>query len=99
VLETRLRALGGEPQATVPPERQEKEIPFFGSSAKSDIEKLRVLDELFGEPEEFLKPLTELISQIREDQQTKELLRTILDDERASIQWLKEMYHRLSGSA
>ncbi len=99
VLETRLRDLGGEPQAAIPPERQEKEIPFFGSPEKSDVEKLRVLDELFGEPEEFLKPLTELIGQIHEDQQTKELLRTIVDDERASIQWLKEMYHRLSSSA
>src|SRR5262245_5082817 len=64
VLEMRLRDLGGEPHAAVPPERQEKEIPFFGSPEKSDVEKLRVLDELFGEPEEFLKPLTELISQI-----------------------------------
>jgi hypothetical protein len=98
ILETRLRALGGVPQATVPAERQEREMAFFGSPEQSDVEKLRVLDELFGDADAFLRPLTDLIGQIREDQQTRELLRTIVDDERATIQWLKDMYSRLSGS-
>lgn len=95
VLETRLRALGGVPHATVPPERREKEIPFFGSAERGDVEKLQVLANLFGDPDEFLKPLTELIETIHEDQQSKELLRTIVDDERATIKWLVEMYERL----
>lgn len=97
-LETRLRALGGVPQATVPAERQERELAFFGSPEASDVEKLRVLDELFGDADAFLQPLTDLIGQIQEDQQTQELLRTIVDDERATIQWLKDMHSRLSGS-
>lgn len=98
ILETRLRALGGVPQAVVPVERQEKELAFFGSPETRDVEKLRVLDELFGDTDAFLQPITDLIDQIHEDQQTQELLRTIVDDERATIQWLKDMYHRLSGS-
>ena len=95
VLETRLRALGGVPQAVVAAERREKEIPFFGSAERSDVEKLQVLANLFGDPEEFLKPITELIETIHEDQQSKELLRTIVDDERATIKWQVEMYERL----
>jgi len=95
VLETRLRALGGVPQAVVAVERREKEIPFFGSAERSDVEKLQVLANLFGDPEEFLRPLTELIETIHQDQQSKELLRTIADDERATIKWLVEMYEQL----
>jgi bacterioferritin (cytochrome b1) len=95
VLETRLRALGGVPQAVVAAERLEKEIPFFGSTERSDVEKLQVLANLFGDPEEFLKPLTEMIETIHGDQQSKELLRTIVDDERATIKWLVEMHEKL----
>jgi hypothetical protein len=97
VLETRLRALGGMPQATVPAEVEEKETAFFASPARSDVEKLRVVDELFGDADAFLQPLTELIGQIKEDPQTQELLRTIVEDERATIQWFKGLYSRLSG--
>ena len=99
VLEIRLRALGAEPRAAVAAERREREIPFFGDANRDDVEKLQVLAELFGNPEEFLKPLTDLIADIQEDEQTKELLRTIVDDERASIAWLVGMYEKLSIAA
>ena len=96
LLETRLRALGGVPHATVPAELQEKETAFFASPARSDLEKLRVIDELFGDTDAFLQPLTDFIGQIQEDQQTQELLRTIAEDERATILWFKELHARLS---
>ena len=55
-----------------------------------------VLANLFGDAHEFLKPITEIMAaEIREDQQSKELLRTIIDDEHATIRWLVEMYERL----
>jgi bacterioferritin (cytochrome b1) len=95
ILEARLLALEGVPQATVAAERRERDLPFYSSDKTSDLEKLRGLSILFSNPEEFLSPLTDLIDQIQEDQQSKELLRTILDDERASIRWLVEMYERL----
>jgi hypothetical protein len=95
VMEARLRALGGTPQATVPEERREKEIPFFGSPDRPDIEKLQVLSRLFGDGEQFLKPVIDLVDEIQEDQQTKELMRGIIEDERASIRWIQGMYERL----
>jgi len=98
VMAARLRALGEVPRATIPAERREREIPFFGSAERSDVEKLQVLANLFGDPNEFLKPVTDLIEQIQEDQQSKELLRAIMDDERASIKWLVEMYQTLSAT-
>jgi len=95
VMEARLRALGGTPSAMVPEERREKEIPFFGSAERSDVEKLRVLANLFGNPEEFMKPVIDLVAGIQEDQQSKELLAQIVEDERVSIRWIQGMYARL----
>ncbi|MBM4257121.1 MAG: hypothetical protein FJ147_14630 [Deltaproteobacteria bacterium] len=95
VMKARLLALGGAPQARVPEERRQKEIPFFGSADRPDVEKLGVLAKLFGEPEEFMKPVIDLAAEIQEDQQTKELLWGIVEDERASIRWIQSMYERL----
>ena len=95
VMKARLRALGGTPQAKVPEERRQKEVPFFSSPERSDVEKLGVLANLFGDPEEFMKPVTDLVMEIHEDQQSKELLAQIVEDERASIRWIQGMYERL----
>jgi rubrerythrin len=96
LLEARLRELGGVPQATLPAARREQALALYTSAEKTDVEKLRSLAVLFQDPVDFLKPITDLIAQIQGDQQSKELLRTIIDDERASISWLVEMYHTLS---
>jgi hypothetical protein len=96
LMTARLRELGEPSKAKIPEERREKEIPFFASSEHTDEEKLKVLVDLFGDGEEFLKPVTELINQITDDLQTKELLRTILDDERESVGWIQGMHQALS---
>lgn len=94
LLEARLRALGGEPQATISPERREQVWSLFASAEKTDLEKLQTLAVLFADPPDFMKPVTDLVEQIQEDQQSRELLRTIVDDEWASISWLVGMHNR-----
>jgi len=96
LMKARLLELGGVRQYEIPPERRERELPFFSSPERTDAEKLQALATLFGDAEEFLKPVTDLIAEIKEDQQSKELLRTIIDDERASIKWLVEMSKSMS---
>ena len=96
LLEQRLRELGAEPVANLPPERREQSFALYGSAQRSDREKLDSLAELFADPQDFMQPLVELIELITEDDQTRELLRTILDDEWASIRWLVEMHGRAS---
>ncbi len=96
LLKARLLELGGQAQAEVPAERREKEIPFFSSAERSDREKLQVLSNLFGNPAAFLKPVTDMVDQIEGDPQTRELLRTIADDEFESIKWIQAMYRTLS---
>jgi len=98
LMKARLQELGGTRQYNIPAERREKEIPFFASPEKKDVEKLHALATLFGDADEFLKPVTDLIEEIQEDQQSKELLRTIIEDEKASIGWLVGMYKRLSAA-
>jgi hypothetical protein len=88
--------LGERAQAEVSEERRQKEIPFFSSAQISDREKLQVLANLFGNPDAFLKPVTDLVNDISEDLQTKELLRTIADDEYESIKWIQAMSKALN---
>ena len=99
LLEARLRELGGIPQCTVPAERREKELQFYASAEKKDLEKLQSIAALIKDPAQVLKPITDVIDQIQEDQQSKELLRTIIDDEMSSVKWLLEACQTLSTAA
>lgn len=90
VLEARLRELGGIPQCTVPAERRDKEIALYASKDKTDAEKLLVATEPLGDPAKVLSFITDVIDQIQEDQQSKELLRSLVQDEMSSIAWVKE---------
>jgi len=46
---------------------EEEGTPLFASVERSDGEKRQVLANLFGDPDEFLKSVTDLIDQIQED--------------------------------
>lgn len=88
ILEARLRELGGDPQCTVPSERRDKELPYFADTNTTDLEKLQSIAAQLNDPAAVLKPLTDAIAQIQDDQQSKELLSSIIDDEMSSIKWL-----------
>lgn len=96
LMKKRLIELDGSSDATIPEIRREKEVPFFGSPDHSDVEKLKVLSDLFGDGEAFLSPVMEVADSIEEDPLTAELLRTILDNEMESITWVQEMYRSMS---
>jgi len=98
VLEARLRELGGIPQCTVPAERREKELPFYASAEKKDAEKIGSIAARLKDPAAALKPITDVIAQIQDDQHSKELLRSLVDDEMSSIKWLLEAHQTLGGA-
>jgi hypothetical protein len=98
LLEARLRELGGTPQCEVPPERL-AELDYYGSAEHSDMEKLGKIAVRLQDPEKILRFLTEAIEQIQHDRDTRELLVTILDDERATIKWLLEAWKTLQPQA
>jgi hypothetical protein len=90
VLEDRLRELGGIPQCSVPAERRDKELALYASAEKTDAEKLLAATARLTDPAQTLRYITDVIDQIQEDQQSKELLRSLVQDEMSSITWLKE---------
>lgn len=96
ILEARLRELGGSPQCTVPQERRDKELPFYSSAEANDAQKLLSIASRIGDGAVVLNPLTDAIGQIQEDQQSKELLRSLVDDEMSSIKWLMEACQTLN---
>ncbi len=96
ILEARLRELGAMPQCAVPQERRDKELPFYSSTETKDAQKLLSIASRLSDPAAALKPLTDAIGQIQEDQQSKELLRSLIDDEMSSIKWLVEACQTLN---
>jgi bacterioferritin (cytochrome b1) len=90
ILEDRLRELGGIPQCSVSAERREQDLAFYASTEKTDAEKLLTVASRITDPAQTLKYITSVIDQIQEDQQSKELLRSLVQDEMSSITWLKE---------
>jgi ferritin-like protein len=98
LLEERLRELGGVPQCTVPAQRREKEMSFYAAADKRDAEKLRHVASQIEDLPKALRFITDVIDQIQEDQQTKELLRSIVQDEFSSGNWLLEANQLLNGT-
>jgi hypothetical protein len=98
LLEARLRELGGSPQCTVPTQQREKEMALYASKDKKDVEKLQYVASQIPDLPKALKFITDVIDQIQEDQQSKELLRSLVQDEMSSGQWLLEANQLLNGA-
>ena len=99
LLEARLRELGGNPQCSVPSEQREKEMGMYGSKKTSDAEKLAYFNKQVPDLPKALSFITDVIDQLEEDQQSKELLRSLVQDETSSVHWLQEACQLLNGSA
>lgn len=98
LLEERLRELGGVPQCTVPTEQRTKEMAVYTSKEKKDTEKLQYIANQIPDLSKAVKFITDVIDQIHEDQETKELLRSLVQDEISSGQWLLEANQLLNGT-
>jgi DNA-binding ferritin-like protein len=98
LLEDRLRELGGIPQCTVPTQQREKEMALYASKDKKDAEKLRYVADQITDLPKVLKFITDVIDQIQKDQQSKELLRSLVQDEMSSGQWLLEAHQMVNGT-
>ena len=93
--EARLRALGGVPGA-----RPSRELAALcgvvADPGVSDRSKLAMLvGRLPGSADE---PLVELVRDVEGDAETRALLETIVDDERASLRWLRHVLDVLEGA-
>jgi bacterioferritin (cytochrome b1) len=98
LLEDRLRELGGTPQCTVPTEQRTREMGVYASKDKNDCEKLQYVADQVQDLPKALSFITNVIDQIQEDQQSKELLRSLVQDEQSSVQWLLEAHQLMNGT-
>ena len=97
LLESRLKELGGSAQCSVPTEQREKEMAMYAAKDKTDAEKLMYLTSQFPDLTKALSFITDVIDQIEDDKQTKELLRSMVQDEMSSGQWLQEACQLMNG--
>jgi hypothetical protein len=88
----RLRALGGEPGAAIGHELAAL-CSLLGASHISDRSKLASLLARF--PDRLHDPLDGVPGRLVGDDETRALLETIADDERASLAWLRRIHDLL----
>ena len=86
--EGRLRALGGVPSLRIGRELASL-LAMLASPDVSDRAKLAALLARF--PGGLQDPLADVVRRIEQDDETRSLLETIADDERASLAWLRRM--------
>lgn len=93
----RLSELGGECHANMSEEGR-KFVAFVSNPDRSDVDKLVRLSKNFGDPETIFKPAREFIASIKEDLETREMLRLFIEDECSTLTWLADCCKALSPS-
>jgi rubrerythrin len=96
VFEQRLKELGAEKRA-VEAEEVSKFHDYFGDPNISDGDKLLRLTALFPNPKEAVSFIGEFAEKLRDDQQTKEMLKLFQQDELSTTNWLMESCSALNG--
>jgi hypothetical protein len=82
----RLVELGGTVPQSVSPEIRES-IDYLRDANMSDLEKLHKAATRYPNPEETIRPLFEFADLLKEDQQTKEMVKLFAQDELSTLKW------------
>jgi hypothetical protein len=82
----RLMELGGEVPQSASAEVRES-IAYLLDADMSDLEKLYRAATRFPNPEETIRPLFEFADLLKEDQQTKEMVKLFAQDELSTLKW------------
>ncbi len=90
LLEQRIKALGGSPEYEVPDAVHDAVMSGAASTDKSDAEKVKEFVAQFPDIDKALKPIYDIADKLDDDQETQSLLRTIVQDERSTLEFLNE---------
>ena len=96
LLEARLKELGGSPRCELPEAVHESFFGVLASAEKTDVEKLECFFAQV-DTEQVLRQLGEKADRMGRDPETQALLRTIIDDERATLAFLRDARELLAG--
>ncbi|MGH7987076.1 MAG: hypothetical protein ACREQX_12420 [Candidatus Binataceae bacterium] len=89
VFEARLRDLGAECRA----QASEESLKFADYAAdpdRADSEKLMHISSLVGDTKKAIQPIRDFAELIKQDLETKEMLRLFAEDELSSTTWLRD---------
>jgi len=98
IFERRMRDLGLECKATVT-EASRKITEYLSDSNVTDNQKLLYLNSLAPDIDAFFKPVTDLVENITDDLESKELFKLYVQDELSSARWLQYACEALNGAA
>ena len=87
---------GGSPTAEVPQAIYAVAMESLASTDKTDIQKLQEFISRFPDIDVALKPIHDLADRLDHDPETQSLLRTIVQDERSTLEFLNEACQQLS---
>ena len=90
LLEERIKELGGSPSFELPESVHRQAMEDAGSAERSDALKLKEFVSRFADIDAALAPIHALADRLDADQETQSLLRTIVQDERATLEFLHE---------
>jgi hypothetical protein len=88
LLADRLRELGAECRAELGRDLRDAARARLASTRISDLDKLEEMLARCADIDVAVKPIRDVLAQIEDDLETRELLRTILDEEIATLRWL-----------
>lgn len=88
LLADRLRELGAECRAELGRDLRDAARARLASVTISDLDKLDEMLARCADVDVAVKPIRDVLAQIEDDLETRELLRTILDEEIATLRWM-----------
>jgi hypothetical protein len=96
LFEERIKELGGSPKAEASEELEAFLLGTLCDPSKSDVEKLQAFAAKAGDPK-VLEQLEGFAARMDADQETQFLLRAVIQDERASLEFLNQACELLCG--
>ena len=97
IFERRMRDLGLECTAPVT-EASRKITEILSDATVTDNQKLLYLNSLAPDIDAFFKPITDLAENVKDDLESKELLKLYVQDELSSARWLQYACAALNGA-
>ncbi|MEM7412660.1 MAG: hypothetical protein AAF430_20685 [Myxococcota bacterium] len=97
LLRERMRELGGAPRYEVPEDTYAQVLASSSSTERSDAEKVRDFTRRFPDPDAALAPILRFADSLGDDPETQSLLRSIAQDERATLELFYAAEARFAG--
>jgi DNA-binding ferritin-like protein len=97
LLEARIKALGCSPTFELPDAVYERTMKDAGNAEKGDAQKVADFVARFPDIDSALRPIHDVIARIEDDDETRFLLHTIVQDERSTLEFFQEAAELLCG--